>query len=145
GWLYFGHVRGVIPFGPGKSMDYLQPFYYDGRETPLGFGWRSLSRTFTYAVGNRPFAFLFVLVFLAGLTALLAGRTKTPPLMAFLVISPFAVGFAAAVFQVFPFGGSRHQTYLLPFLAAGISAGLAWLPRGWPVPLLLLGVVIAPL
>jgi len=55
------------------------------------------------------------------------------------------VGFAAAVFLVFPFAGSRHQTYLLPFLAAGISAALASPQRGRALLLLLLGAVIAPL
>jgi hypothetical protein len=74
GWLYFGHVRGSIPFGSGASMDYLQPYYYaEARETPL-----------------RRLAFLFMLAFLAGLAALLGGRTKARRLMALLVISPFA-------------------------------------------------------
>jgi hypothetical protein len=77
-----------------------------------------------------------MLVFLAGFAALVTGRTKARSLTAFLVISPLAVGFAAAVAQVFPFAGSRHQTCLLPFLAAGIAAALAWLQRGWAVPLL---------
>jgi hypothetical protein len=152
GMLYFGHVRRSIPFGPSASgvlnMDYLRPYYYYGasRETPLAFAWRALHGTFSYAVGAHRLGFLlFMFVFVAGLTALLAGRTKATRLMALLVISPFAVGFAAAVFQVFPFSGSRHQTYLLPFLAAGISASFARLPRGRAVPLLLLGAVIAPL
>jgi Dolichyl-phosphate-mannose-protein mannosyltransferase len=146
GWLYFAHIRRAIVFSSGGSLDYLRHYYYAvGRETPLGFAWRALIGTFHYAVGPRPLAFLFMLVFVAGLAALLVRRTKAPSLMAFMVISPFAVGFVAAVFRVFPFAGSRHQTYLLPFLAAGISAALAWLPRGRAVWLLLLGAVIAPL
>ena len=146
GWLYFGHVRRLIPFGIGASMDYLRPYYYaEARETPLGFTWRALSGTFSYAGGARRLSFLFMSVFLAGVAALLAGRTKAPRLMALLVISPFAVGFAAAVFRVFPFAGSRHQTYLLPFLAAGISAALACLQRGRAVLLLLLGAVAVPI
>lgn len=144
-WLYFERVRGWIPFGPGGSMDYLQPYYYSpASETPLGFAWRALHGTFHYAVGTRRLTFLLMLVFLAGLAALLSGRTKARSLMALLVISPFIVGFAAAVAHVFPFAGTRHQSYLLPFLAAGIAAALAWLPRGWAVAPLLLGAAIAP-
>jgi hypothetical protein len=146
GWLYFAHIRRAIVFSSGGSLDYLRHYYYlEGHETPLGFAWRALFGTFHYAVGPRALAFPFMLVFVAGLAALVVGRTKAPSLMALLVISPFAVGFVAAVVRVFPFAGSRHQTYLLPFLATGISAALAWLPRGRAVPLLLLGVVIAPL
>jgi hypothetical protein len=147
GWLYFGHVRRSILASGANNMDYLRPFYYaEARETLLGFAWRALSGTFSHAVGaHRLGLFLVMSVFLVGLAALLAGRTKAPRLMALLIISPFAVGFAAAVLQVFPFAGSRHQTYLLPFLAAGISAALACLPRRRAVALLLLEAVIAPL
>jgi len=146
GWLYFGHIRRGIVFSSSGGLNYLQHYYYaEGRETPLGFAWRALFETFHYAIGPRPLAFMFMLLFMAGLAALLAGRTKAPSLMTLLVISPFAAGFMAAVFRVCPFSGSRHQTYLLPFLAAGISAALAWLPRGRAVLLLLLGVVVAPL
>jgi hypothetical protein len=146
GCLYFEQVRGSIPFGPAASMDYLQPYYYTAtRETPLGFAWRALHETFYYAVRAGRLTFFFMLIFLAGLAALLTGRTKAGRLMALVILSPLAVGFAAAVFHVFPFAGSRHQMYLLPFLAAGIAAALAWPPRGRAVPLLLLGVIIAPL
>ncbi len=145
-WLYFGHVRHSITFGSAARTGYLGQYYYaKTRETPLGFAWRAFSGTFSYAVGGRRLALLLMFVFLAGLAALLAGQTKAPRLMGLLVIAPFAAGFAAAVLLVFPFAGSRHQTYLLPFLAAGISAALAWLRRGRAVPLLMLGAVIAPI
>lgn len=145
GWLYFEQVRGSITFGPAGT-NYLQPYYYAlRRETPLGFAWRSLHETFYYAVRVRRLTFFFMLVFLAGLAALLTGRTKVRRLIALLVLSPFVVGLAAAVFHVFPFAGSRHQTYLLPFFAAGIAAAFGWPQRGWAVTLLLLGAVIAPL
>jgi Dolichyl-phosphate-mannose-protein mannosyltransferase len=145
-WLYFGHVRSSIPFGSGASMEYLRPYYYaPARESLLGFVWRSLYKTFFYAIRTRRLTFLFMSIFLVGLAAMLAGRTKAHILLPLLILSPFAVGFGAAIFQVFPFAGSRHQTYLLPFIAMGIAASLAWLQRRWVVPLLLLGAVIAPL
>jgi hypothetical protein len=147
-WLYFRHVREAIPFGAGATMDYLRHYYYtSGRETWLGFVWRALFGTFSYLLGtrNRPLTILLMLVFLVGLAALLMGKTKAPKLMALLLTSPFVVGFGAAVVQVFPFAGTRHQTYLLPFVAAGVAAALASLPRGLVVPLLVLGAVMAPL
>lgn len=145
GGLYFGHIRRASVFNPSGSLNYLGPYFYaPGRETLLGFVWRSLFETFNYATGLRPLALLFMLIFVAGLAALLTGRAKAPKLTALLVLSPFAVGFIAALFRVFPFAGSRHQTYLLPFLAAGISAAFAWVRRGRAVPILLLGAVVAP-
>ncbi|MGB9433545.1 MAG: glycosyltransferase family 39 protein [Candidatus Acidiferrum sp.] len=146
GWLYFEHIRRSILSDGGLAIAYLQPYYYSAaRDTPLGFAWRAFYGTFYYAVGARHLTFLLILVFLAGLATLLTGRTKGGGLMVLLILSPFAVGFAAAVAHVFPFAGSRHQAYLLPFLAAGIAAALLWPKRGWVVPLLLLGAVIGPL
>lgn len=145
-WLYFAQVRHGIPFGPGASMDYLQNFYYAGtRETPLAYAWRAMSGTFAYASGRRV-AFVFMLVVLAGMAFLLKGRAKAPPwAMGFLVISPFIVGFSASICQIFPFAGSRHQAYLLPFFAAAIAAAFATLGRGLAVLLLLAEALIAPL
>ena len=143
--LYFGVVRKSIPFGHGSTLDYLRPLYYlPGVETPLGFAWRSIFGTFMHATGLVKLSYLFMFLFVAGFAALLAARTKAPRLTALLVMSPFVFGFVAAIFQIFPFAGTRHQAYLLPFLAAGIAAALACLPRGWMVPLLLLGAVISP-
>ena len=145
GCLYLGHIRRSAVFTSIGSLDYLQRYYYAaGHEGALGFVWRAVSGTFYYAVGPRPLAILLLLVFVAGVAALLAGRTRAPGITGLLVISPFVVGLAAAAFRVFPFAGSRHQAYLLPFLALGISAAVAWLPRGWTVPLLLMGLVVAP-
>jgi 4-amino-4-deoxy-L-arabinose transferase-like glycosyltransferase len=145
GGLYVGHIRRASVFNPSGSLNYLGHYFYaPGSETLLGFVWRSLFETFNYATGLRPLALLFMLIFLAGLAALLAGRAQAPKLTALLVISPFVVGFSVALFRVFPFAGSRHQTYLLPFLAAGISAAFAWVPRGRAVPILLLSAVVAP-
>jgi 4-amino-4-deoxy-L-arabinose transferase-like glycosyltransferase len=144
-WLYLAHVRGSIPFGSGSSMAYLRHYYYSAAsESWLEFSRRSIFRTFSYTTGNRLLAVLLMLAFAAGIVALLNHKVKSPRLMALLILSPFVLGFALAIFQVLPFAGTRHQTYLLPFLAAGIGAAFASLRRGWAVPLLLLGVLVAP-
>lgn len=143
--LYFGQVRKSIPFGSHATLEWIKPFIYSAdQETLLGFARRSIFGTFLYAVGAVRLSYLFMFLFVAGLAALLAARTKAPRLTALLAISPFVVGFVAAIFQVFPFAGTRHQTYLLPFLAVGIAAAFACLPRGWTVPVLVLGIAIAP-
>lgn len=144
GWLYLDHIRQSSVFDPA-SLSYLQQYYYvRGSETLFGFAWRALFGTFTYLVSHR-LAIPSMLALVAGLTALLTGRAKAGPLMALLIIAPFAVGFAAAIDRVFPFAGSRHQTYLLPFLAMGYSALVTWIPRLLVLPLFSLGVALAPI
>jgi hypothetical protein len=93
---------------------------------------------------SRKWAILSMVACLTGFAALLSGRTKAGRLSALLIVFPFAMGLATAIYQVFPFVGSRHQTYLLPFLAASFSAAFTWIPRSLAAPLLLLGVAFAP-
>jgi hypothetical protein len=146
-WLYFAHLRGRFSAGPIGAMDYLRAYYYaSGLETPLDFAWRMVFSTFFRAVGSHLLALPSIIIFLAGVAAILVGRTKTVPLTAVLVASPFVIGFAAAVFQIFPFAGSRHQTYLLPFFAAGIAASFAWLQQRIAGIMLVAGtMVVAPI
>ena len=143
GWLFLSYIRRAEVFSP-SSLLYLKNFYYvPSSESLLEFSRRAFIGTFAYLVSQSR-AIFSMLVFLAGVAALATGRTKAPRLMALLILTPFAVGFVTALFQALPFAGSRHQTYLLPFLAAGFSAAFAWIPRKLVVPLLLAGVVYAP-
>ena len=144
GWLYLNLVRGSATFD-SASTGYLQPYFFaPGRETVLGFVWRALHETFYYVVRIHKSTYFFMLVFLSGIAALLTRPTKAPKFFALMVLSPFVVGFAAAIFRVFPFAGSRHQIYLLPFFAAGGAAAFCWPKRGRSVILLLLAVAVAP-
>jgi hypothetical protein len=143
-WLYFARIRHSIWLRPG-ALDYLQSNYFSKTsETAYGFAWRSISKTFLYAVGGHRAASLAILVFLAGIAAILMARTKSGRAMAILVVAPFVLGFVCGAYRIFPFAGSRHQTYIIPFIAAGLSAALAWVPRRLAVPLLLLGAIFAP-
>jgi 4-amino-4-deoxy-L-arabinose transferase-like glycosyltransferase len=143
GWLFLSYIRREDVFSP-SSLLYLKSFYYvPSSERLLDFSRRAFVGTFSYLVSQKR-AIFSMFIFLAGVAALMAGRTKAPRLMSLLILTPFAVGFATALFQVLPFAGSRHQTYLLPFLAAGFSAALVWIPRKLAVPLLLAGAVYAP-
>ncbi len=144
GLLYFGHIRQEGVFG-AASLNYLQQYYFaKTRETPLGYAWRAISETFRYASG-RSERIPVLLAVLAGTAIVLTGRSKAPRVMAFLVISPFIAGFAASIYRVFPFAGSRHEAYLTPFFAAGIAAAFAIVHHKLVVPLLLAGALIAPL
>ncbi len=141
-FLYFSQIRTLI--APTGATDYLRRYYYQpGQETAFGFVGRMVSRTFGHAIGMNRLSLLPLLLFAAGLAAIVLGRTKSSKVRAVLIASPFVVGFAAGVLSVFPFAGSRHQAYLLPFLAAGIAASLGWLDRRAAVSMLLAGLIVA--
>jgi uncharacterized membrane protein len=142
-WLYLSRVRRSMAFET-TSVSYLDRFFYRrGTETIFGFSRRACIGTFSYLMGHK-LALPLLIVLLAGAAAFLFGRATAKRSTAFLVLGPFAAGFVAAIVHVFPFAGSRHQTYLLPFLAAGIAAAVTWLPRGLTVSSLLAGAAAAP-
>lgn len=127
-----------------ETLSYLDPGFMRVHETLPRFAFRALIGTFSYMVSDDRLARPFLLVFLAGLATLLFIRTRARLLLFLLLISPFVIGFVAAVCHVLPFAGSRHQTYLLPFVAAGFSAVLTRMHRNWAATFLLVGVLLAP-
>lgn len=142
-WLYFWQIR----FFVGAPLSYLQPHFYVKGEAPFKFVLRTVYRTFFHVVGfgGRWVTLAAILSFLGGLGAIATGRTKGNRFTAILVICPFVVGFVAALFRAFPFDGTRHQAYLLPFIAAGLSASLALVKQRAAGLLLLTAMVFAPL
>lgn len=140
GWLYFGHVRGNISFGVGSSMDYLRKYYFQrGLESPVHFLGREILGTFSYLVGARTLSYGYGVAFLLGIAALWTTRDILKRRIALFVLTPFVVGIVFAAFQIFPFAGTRHEAYLLPFLSAGVGGLFLWLERGAPLVLLALG------
>jgi 4-amino-4-deoxy-L-arabinose transferase-like glycosyltransferase len=135
-WLYFTNISksAISHFG----LSYLDTYFATPGETVLAFSRRALVATFAYMV-NPKRAYLSLLLFTAGVVALLAGRTRASRLMGLLTFAPFIIGLIAALMHVFPFAGSRHQTYLLPFVAAALAAAFTWIPRRF-APLALLPV-----
>jgi hypothetical protein len=136
-WQYFTIVRTRLSFGAGQAADYLQPYYYAaGRETPIGFAWRMIFETFRRVTRGHDLAIVCVLIFLIGLAAIFFGRTLSPAHFGALIVLPFVVGMICGVLQIFPFAGSRHQAYLLPFIAAGLATSLTWVRSGMAAVLL---------
>lgn len=137
-WLY---VR-MSAYSQIFDLTYLNSYFLRPSETLIGFSKRAFIETFAYMV-NRRWAYLIMVVFAAGLVAIVIKRTKAPRPMALVIVSPFAIGLLAAVMHKLPFAGSRHQTYMLPFLAAGLAAAITWIPRRLAAPLLCLVTLLA--
>ncbi len=147
-YLYFHLIRGSDAFSAANLSPLAPAFFNPPNDSILGYGWMSVFRTFVYMIGfgnnwSHQFALLVFLVFAAGLAAICAGRAKTAWPAAILISAPFVIGLLAAFAWLLPFGGTRHETYLLPFYAAGLSAGLLWVPRSKWAPVLLVATASA--
>lgn len=49
--------------------------------------------------------------------------------VALLLLLPFVLNCGAALVGAYPYGGTRHSAFLIPFALAGVAIGLAWLVK----------------
>lgn len=142
-FLYFHHIRHSSVFS-ANGLQYLAQYYYvPGSETLLAFSKRAFLLTFQYLVSPQQ-AIPSIVLTLAGLAAL-AVKVRHGSSLVVLVVSVWVIGFGMSLLRVFPFIGTHHQAYLLPFAALAFAAVLVWLPRSALPAILLLAVVAAPL
>jgi hypothetical protein len=123
-----------------RSDDHL--FVFIGRNT---------ARVFAYTFSNGLIGALALLLFLVTIV-LLVKRAPRLDLrndarsLAVILIAPIVIALAASLAGAYPYGGTRHDAFLIPFLLTGavIPIGL-WTPRQkWlPVALVLLAVLVS--
>jgi 4-amino-4-deoxy-L-arabinose transferase-like glycosyltransferase len=85
---------------------------------------------FQFVFGQRAVGDMAGLIFLAALVLLLRQKAQpegagvsTRQLALFLAL-PFALTCGAAVFDLYPYGGTRHSAFLAPFAITGVSLAL---------------------
>lgn len=143
-WLYFSYVRHAEVFG-AQSMAYLNSLYYiPGAESRAHFLSRATTSTFAYLVSQQRAVRSLILAFCLGVVSLVASKRKETMLLALAVGTTFALGYGMALFHIFPFAGSRHQTYLLPFIALSYAALLRTIPARYSVAVLAACLAFAP-
>jgi hypothetical protein len=104
-------------------------------------------RVFTYLLSHGVVGSATLLAFLVGIVSLLRAKETsgenrpTRRELALLLGLPFAVNCATALAGLYPYGGTRHNSFLALFALSGASIGLAtWKPartwiRTWIKPL----------
>ena len=110
---------------------YLPSSYFvPGKINPLLFIFARTGGVFQYAFGQMVVGDIAYFLFLVGLILVLRKQEPVrvaPRQLALLLILPFAVNCAAALAAVYPYGGTRHSAFLLPFVFAGIGLAMAHL------------------
>ena len=109
--------------------DYLSIGYFQGgdQSLPKFFGSKML-HIFSYLTGSNIAGNLGLALFAIGVAALLlipakkGGKRRAD--LAVLLILPVVFGFSGTLLHVTPFFGSRHISYLLPFLVSGLCFAL---------------------
>jgi Dolichyl-phosphate-mannose-protein mannosyltransferase len=133
GVLYLKYVRVFGPHALHSWMDvYLHNSYFaSSRHNALVFVITRTASVFQYLFGQNIIGDVMFLVFLAAI-ALLLKRGKvagTLPVskwqIATLLVLPFAINCGLALFNIYPYGGTRHCVILGIFAIAGFSYGFS--------------------
>jgi hypothetical protein len=140
GFCYFLYVTQISrlgdSYGGGSATHgwmanaYLGNSYFiPGKLNPLLFIFARTGGVFQYVFGQSIVGDLALVLFVVGVFLVfrrpdLSGLTSQQ--LGFLLILPFALNCAAALVRAYPYGGTRHSSFLLPFAIAGVSVALAY-------------------
>jgi dolichyl-phosphate-mannose-protein mannosyltransferase len=138
GLCYFFYVFHISKLGPSYGVasatrgwmgsSYLaNSYFWPGKINPLLFIFARTGGVFQYLFGQSAVGDLAYPIFVIGIILLFRkpdiGRLPAR-LLGALMLLPFALNCAAALARVYPYGGTRHSAFLLPFALAGIGAAL---------------------
>jgi hypothetical protein len=139
--LWKTHIS-VIRYRPltqDVAGSYLRnSFFHPGGENLFLFLARSNLRLFHFLFSEGAVSALAMLLFVVGILALFRSKSsqqetaKHPAAhqLAWLLLLPFAINFATALAGVYPYGGTRHNSYLAIFAMPAIAVSIAaWKPQ----------------
>jgi uncharacterized membrane protein len=111
---------------------YLHNSYFDPRQHNIFvFVIARSASLFQYLFGQNVVGDLMFVIFMAGIVLFLRrGSVLSPspapkPLIATLLLLPFVIDCILALFDVYPYGGTRHCVFLAIFAIAGLSYAFA--------------------
>jgi 4-amino-4-deoxy-L-arabinose transferase-like glycosyltransferase len=142
--LYATHLSKIRKQGMAESIldSYLSRSVLHPGQNALWFIGRSNLRLFHYFFDQGAAGVVGLLLFIAGVILLfrnsreVAPSQASPRQLAFLLLFPFIVNCVLGLFAIYPYGGTRHDSYLSIFAFSGMAIGLArWKPaRTWWKP-----------
>jgi hypothetical protein len=123
--LYFTYIAAFGRKVLHSWMDvYLgSSYFHSGKHYASSFVIARTISVFQYVAGQPAIGILAFLLFVAGMVFVFRSRQLSKELRLLLLL-PFAVNCIAALFDVYPYGGTRHCAWLMIFAIAGLSFGL---------------------
>jgi hypothetical protein len=164
-WLYVTQISRLGQAYGGTSAtkgwmgnDYLGNSYYvPGRINPLLFVFARTGGVFQYIfrqsiVGDLAFVLFLVGMVMFARASFVVGRSsfanpvrpttddrRREGYIGALLLLPFVFNCAAALMRAYPYGGTRHSSFLMPFALAGVGVALARLLKNRTA----LGILVA--
>jgi len=148
GILFKTHISKQISSGQAESIanSYLRSsIFHPAQDHVVSFIFKTTIRLFHYFFSQEIVGIAGLLLFVYGIVFLWRDRTQTGSRqLAFLLVFPLAVNCALAIKAIYPYGGTRHNSYLAIFVIPGIAIALArWNPPKKLLPVVLTIVLLA--
>jgi hypothetical protein len=124
-------------------------YFHEGSGQAAGFVVSSTRAFFEYFSNQVLLGGVATLLFATGVGLLIwravRQQARASAAFAVLLVLPFAYVAAAGWRQLYPYGGSRHDSVLFLFAAAGISVAIAAIVRQRVLPVVLGSLLLVPL
>jgi uncharacterized membrane protein len=144
-FLLESHVMHKRPMAHLLATSYLRSSIFQrGEDQVVPFILRTNVRVFHFLFSQGAISALALLLFIAGVVILFREEEAVADLqkpsshqLGFLLLAPFVINCATALAGLYPYGGTRHNSYLAIFAMPGIAIALArWRsPKIWLKPL----------
>lgn len=134
--LYVTHISKI----KGTTMaeqafdGWLRKSYFHHGDNVVTFLATRTFSIFQYMFGQLVIGDLIALLFVAGIVWLLRKKLREPAnkplILAALIVVPFVLNYALALFDFYPYGGTRHCMYLAIFAIPAIALCIERIARG---------------
>lgn len=140
GFLVFFYVVQISKLKGGASAQHMQmllanSYFQRGHDHLLGFIFARTFGVLQYTFGQLAVGDIAGLLFVGGVVLLWTGKGTLEQLrpssrqLGLLLTLPFVINAVAAIVDLYPYGGTRHSAFLVPFAVAGVSLAIVKLTR----------------
>lgn len=140
GILIFLYVVQISKLKGGASAQHMQAllansYFHRGHDHLLGFIFARTFGVLQYTFGQLAVGDIAGLLFITGVVFLWRGKSTLEQLkpssrqLGLLLVMPFAINAVTAIVDLYPYGGTRHSAFLVPFAVAGVSLAIVKLTR----------------
>ena len=149
--LYYAQISKLKTGASAQHMQVLlaNSYFHWGKDHLLGFIFARTFGVLQYTFGQLAVGDIAGVFFVAGIVLLLIrkeGSERKGPSsrqIALFLLLPFVINGAAAIVDLYPYGGTRHSAFLIPFAVASVSLAIAMLTRRLSLALTVAVVVVA--
>lgn len=120
-------------------------YFHPNSESLWRYLWQATQALFQYIFANPEIGLAMIFVFLIGIVLLLWSKAGGRRLTALTLVLPLIVTAAAGTVSIYPYGGSRHDAFLVLFVAAAVSIAISMAAGGRALLVLLMAMCLLPL